>query len=297
MAVVASQFAVAAIEGEPGMQVVIEVCKRPVAGVMAPGTFVAQRVPVRIIICVTDGAVRRCIVETVGRMAFAARHGGVQARQREPGQIVIEPPDKRPVRLLMACGTVLTELPGVRIVNRVAVPTSGQHLAHRSFLVAGVAGEGHVRAFQRKPSGRMDKRSVRPNRWLMTALALAAIAPLVIIVDGVAIVARLAKRVLEIFSRVTVGALQPVVSAAQRESRRVVIKSYSRPGRCRMAVTADVAVLAGVNVVNGVAACAALWRRKEIVIAVAVVARDIGVAPGQRVVRLAVVEGRVLPVS
>lgn len=190
----------AAIEWETGVQVVIEGRERPVAAVVASCAVIAQRIAVRIVVGMTHRTVRRYIVETVARMTFAARHRGVQTREWKPAQIVVESRDARPGRLLVALDTVFAELAGVRIVNRMAVPTGGQHLPHRGFFVAGAAGEVRVRAFERKPGGRMHERRVRPHGWPMAALALAPVATLVIVVDGVAVVARFGKRILEVFS-------------------------------------------------------------------------------------------------
>ena len=75
------------------MQIVIESRQRPAAAVMAPGAIVAERLAVRIIVCVAGSAVGGRIVETVAHMAFAASDGGVQARERETREIVIEASD------------------------------------------------------------------------------------------------------------------------------------------------------------------------------------------------------------
>lgn len=57
---------------------------------MALGTVIAQRLAMRIIVRMAGSAVGRCVVEAVARMAFAASDRGVQARQREPREIVVE---------------------------------------------------------------------------------------------------------------------------------------------------------------------------------------------------------------
>lgn len=117
VAIVACQSVVAAVERKSGVQVVIERGERPVAAVVAPGTVVAQRLAVRIIVRMTGGAACRRIVEPVARMALAASNCGVQPRQRETGEIVVESGDRQPGRLFVARGAILAELCRVRIVD------------------------------------------------------------------------------------------------------------------------------------------------------------------------------------
>lgn len=114
---------VAAIEGKTGFLPVIEHPARPPVRVVTGGTPVTEPLVVSVILLVTIDAFLAGVGVHRGYMAFLARHNGMQADQREAGQIVVKANLVAPAVLVMAALAALALLAVMRIIGTMAIDT------------------------------------------------------------------------------------------------------------------------------------------------------------------------------
>ena len=189
MTVTAMQVAVCAQQFEVGLFAVIENPHRPAVGVMAILALSAQRRLVFIVVSMATDALQFGILESGRQMAFFAGHRGVQAKQGEAGQVVIENNTVAPAGHLMAALTLLAFLSLVNIIRLVAAETGGRQI----FIVnvaamTGVAQQLLMLALQWKPGVMLViEAAFFPLFLVVAGLAFFAVATMVHIVVTMAV--------------------------------------------------------------------------------------------------------------
>lgn len=184
MTVTATQVAVCAQQFEVGLFAVIEDPHRPAVGVVAVLALNSQRCLVFIVVPVAAHALQFGILESGRQMAFFTGHRGVQAKQGEAGQVVIENNTVAPAGHLMAALTLLAFLSLVNIIRLVAAETGGREV----FIVnvaamTGVAQQLLMLALQWKPGVVLViEATFFPLLLVVTGLTFFAVATMVRIV-------------------------------------------------------------------------------------------------------------------
>ena len=128
MTVTATQVAVCTQQLEVGLFAVIEDPHRPAVGVVAVLALSSQCCLVFIVVSMAADALQLGILEGGRQMAFFAGHRGVQAKQGEAGQVMIENNTVAPAGHLMAALTLLAFLSVVNIIRLVAAETGDRQV-------------------------------------------------------------------------------------------------------------------------------------------------------------------------
>ena len=189
MTVTAMQVAVCAQQFEVGLFAVIENPHRPAVGVMAILALSAQRRLVFIVVSMATDALQFGILESGRQMAFFAGHRGVQAKQGEAGQVVIENNTVAPAGHLMAALTLLAFLSLVNIIRLVAAETGGRQVFSVNVAaMTGVAQQLLMLALQWKPGVVLViEATFFPLFLVVAGLAFFAVATMVRIVVAMAV--------------------------------------------------------------------------------------------------------------
>ena len=110
----------------------------------------------------------------------------MNTHQGERRQVVVECDAFRPVRFGVAAAAVRIQLTQMNVVEPMTSPAVGrQSVLHRR-LVTGNASQVGVCTPQRITRVRMNKQGIRPDRGLMTTVALIAVSALVIVIRKMA---------------------------------------------------------------------------------------------------------------
>ena len=119
--------------------VVIELPERPAIRVMTARAVIAERLLVYIVLAVAVRATRGNILEGRGGVTLLAGRGGMQADQRELGQVMIEYHLVTPAGFSMATRTVFTLLAEMHIIGTVTINTACFQLIREAAPVTGIA--------------------------------------------------------------------------------------------------------------------------------------------------------------
>ncbi len=229
---------------------------------MARAAFLPKTASVDIHLRVAIDALVRGLLEALRRVALAAGHGNVQAKEREGAHVVIES-HVLPVGLRMALLALLAETASVRLIGPMAAGAVGRELlCLRHAGMTGVAIELRVRSFQRKVEpGCVIEARCFPGVVAVAVGALGPEPPHVPIVGFVAAVAVLRDGILEVAGAMAFLAADACVTSEQGEAGLPrVIELLRRPVSRRVAVAALRPLAAPVDIVRHVAADARLRR-------------------------------------
>ena len=110
----------------------------------------------------------------------------MNTHQGERRQVVVECDAFQPVRFGVAAAAVRIQLTQMNVVEPMTSPAVGrQSVLHRR-LVTGNASQVGVCTPQRITRVRMNKQGIRPDRGLMTTVALIAVSALVVVIRKMA---------------------------------------------------------------------------------------------------------------
>jgi len=248
----------------------------------------------------TVHALLRRIQERLALVAVLANHIGMQAQQRESGEIVIEPNILRPTTLIVTSLATFTELTLVHLIGFMATNASGCGQGDVGLdLMAISAEELAVRAIKRE-SGVLGviEAHVQPFGRLMTASALRAVDALVAIVHLVTAVAVRLHGLFEFVALVTGLAHQNPMGPGEPEacSHKVIEKHFAPLGR-GVAALAVLTIGAHVVVILQMTVNALVRCIDVLLVHVAVRTGHFHVTPGQEEFRGVVIENGVRPGS
>jgi hypothetical protein len=178
------------IEFVIGLGVVVELPDAPTIGVVAGGAMGAEHELVNIIFLVARIAVQRIHLVAGVQMTFLARHGGMQADEREAGHVMVEYHSLVPLLLVVAARALLTFLVFMYVIVFMAGKTGLAYLLLvQVTAMAVLAGDVLVGALQGELGVLvMGEGGMFPLTGIVTALAFSAVAPGVFVVMLVAFI-------------------------------------------------------------------------------------------------------------
>ena len=205
-----------------GLLGVIEAPATPAVRVVTKGTFFSEP-PLMKLVFVATGASRLRVFERSGVVTLFAWHDGVTADQREGSEIVIERHGLSPAGIRVTLLAAASEPPHVHVI---ALMTGGA--IRRQLVVKQVAGvtavafDARMRSVQRKLRALMIELHALPPALVVTRAALAAVPPLMNVLQTVTIGAA-GRRVGVALPGMAGPALDRAMGAPQRKFRGVVI--------------------------------------------------------------------------
>jgi len=127
------------LKSKIGGGVMIELPERPTIRVVTAGAVVAERLLVYVVLTVAVRATRGNILEGRGGVTLLAGRGGMQADQRELGQVMIEYHLVTPAGFAVTARAVLTLLAEMHVIGAVAINAACLQLIREAAPVTGIA--------------------------------------------------------------------------------------------------------------------------------------------------------------